>query len=429
MKQYILVIFINSLMSRDYDIIKEFDNFNYIISKGSVVRKVKNHYPNFKNPVNTTILTGEPPEKHGIYFNNYNVKVRKYRDKEYEDIQSPNILDLFKSNGNNVSVISWPNVGYSSFKYNFSDINSVNIKDLFRGIVKGSSFYMLRNIFKYLNVLRIVIQPEADNFSSILAMEILESKKSNILFMNFNHLDYVRQRYGINYGQTSFDALRDIDRKIGDLLAWCDNKNILGNLTLSLVSGGSPCECKYIININYMFIKSGLLSVTKSGRIDNYIAYAHCEGGSAFVYLKNPNNINDYGKVKVFLDDITKKYSNYIKCVHEVSEYERFNLDEFSFRIEGRVFCIFSGELDKKEFIDNMTVFSYINEKINKSFYGYSNDYENSQGMFINYGYKIRQGIELSECNLVDIAPTIASFMGLDFRSSGRIIRDILEER
>ncbi len=76
-----------------------------------------------------------------------------------------------------------------------------------------------------------------------------------------------------------------------------------------------------------------------------------------------------------------------------------------------------------------MTVFSYINEKINKSFYGYSNDYENSQGMFINYGYKIRQGIELSECNLVDIAPTIASFMGLDFRSSGRIIRDILEER
>ena len=32
MKQYILVIFINSLMSRDYDIIKEFDNFNYIIS-------------------------------------------------------------------------------------------------------------------------------------------------------------------------------------------------------------------------------------------------------------------------------------------------------------------------------------------------------------------------------------------------------------
>ncbi len=40
----------------------------------------------------------------------------------------------------------------------------------------------------------------------------------------------------------------------------------------------------------------------------------------------------------MFLDDITKKYSNYIKCVHEVSEYERFNLDEFSFRIEGRVF-------------------------------------------------------------------------------------------
>ncbi len=39
---------------------------------------------------------------------------------------------------------------------------------------------MLRNIFKYLNVLRIGIQPEADNFSSILAMEILESK--NLIF-------------------------------------------------------------------------------------------------------------------------------------------------------------------------------------------------------------------------------------------------------
>ncbi|BAK80678.1 alkaline phosphatase family protein [Candidatus Arthromitus sp. SFB-rat-Yit] len=429
MKQYLLVVFVNSLISRDYDMLKEFENFNYIISKGSVVRKVKNQYPNFKNPVNTTILTGEFPEKHGIYFNNYNVKVRKYRHKEYEDIQSPNILDLFKSEGNNVSLISWPNMGYSNFKYNFSDINnSVNIKDLFRGIVKGSSFYMLKNIFKYSSVLRVGIQPDSDNFSSILAMEILESKKSNVIFMNLDHLDYVRQRYGMNCEKNSLDALRNIDRKLGDLLVWCDNKNILNNLTISLVSGGGPCECKYIININYIFLKNGLISVNKRGRINNYIAYAHCEGGSAFIYLKQPNNINDYGKVKVFLDDIMKKYSNYIKAVYEVSEYERFDLDEFSFRIQGNIFCIFSEELNKSEFIDDMTQSLYISDRINKSFYGYSNDYENSQGIFINHGYRIKKGVELNECSLVDIAPTIASFMKLDFRSSGRIIKDILEE-
>lgn len=427
MEQCILVIFINSLMSSDVEIMKELDNFKYIISNGSIVKKVKNHYPNLKNSVTTTILTGELPYKHGIYLNDLNVKVRNYRHKEYEDIRVPTILDLFKENNNNVSLISWPNMGYSDFKFNFSEINSVKMKDIFRGIVKGSSFYMLKNIYKYINILKIGIQPEEDNFSSILAMELLESKKSNVIFLTFNHLDYVRRRYGLNY-EYSVNALKSIDRKIGDLIVWCDNKNILNNMTLSIVSGGAPYECRNIINLNYIFIKNDLLTINKKGRILNYIAYAHCEGGSAFIYLKNPNNINDYGKVKVFLEDIVKKYSKYIKCVYETSDYEKFNLNEFSFRLEAKSNSIFDEKLNTTNFVEEASLSNYASFKVNKCFYGYSGDYNNSNGVFINYGNKIRRGIEINECDIVDIAPTIASFGNLDFISSGRVIKNILEE-
>ena len=425
MKQCILVMFVNSLMSSDYFTLKEFDNFKYIISKGAVVRKVLNQYPNLKAPASTSILTGEFPYRHGIFFDNFDICVRRYREKEYEDIRVPTILDLFKENGNNVSVISWPIMGNSNFKYNFMNIKSTKFHDIVRGILKGSSFYMLKNILKYSNILKVNMQPENDNFSSILAMELLEKRKSNVIFLNFNHLDYARRRYYEN-SENTIDALKSIDRRVGDFLSWCDNKNILKDLTMFVVSNGGVYDCKNSININYAFLKNDLLSINNRGKIKNYIAYAHCDGGSAFIYLKNPNNANDYGRVKVFLDDFVKKNSNFIKDVYETHGYESFDLNNFSFRLEGKPNCIFDGGVNKVSFVEEINLDTcFLNSKVNRSFSGYSNEYENSSGMFISYGNRVSEGIEIEKCSIVDIAPTIASFMDLRFESSGKVIKGI----
>lgn len=432
MKKYILVICINSLMSSDYNILKEFDNFKYIISKGATVKKVLNKYPNLKAPAITSILTGEFPNRHGIYFDNSSILVRKYREKEYEDIRVPTILDLFKKNGHSVSTICLPVMGNNNLKYNFPYIKSPKFYDIVQGILKGSSIYMLKNIFRYSNVLKINMQPENDNFSSILAMELLEKKESNVIFLNLNHLDYVRRVY-FDDSQKIFEALENIDKKIRDFLSWCDNKNILNYLTTFIVSNGGVYGCKNSININYAFLKNEILELNKSGKIKSYIAYAHCDGGSAFIYLKNPNNINEYGKVKVFLDEFVKNNSNFVKNVYETSEYESSDLNSFSFRLESKPGCIFDGSLNKTDFIEDISLSEcFLNSKVNKSFYGYSSDYKNSNGIFIGYGDKVNQGIEIEKCNIIDIAPTIASFLDLDFKSSGRVIKgiknDTLEE-
>ncbi len=421
MKQCILVIFVNSLMSSDYEIIKELYNFKYIISQGSLVKKVNNEYPNLRNPVSTTILTGELPYKHGISLNNFDIKVRRYRKKEYDDIVSKTLLDLFHKNKNEVSTIFWPNMGYSRFKYNFSDISDIN--DIFNGIIKGSSFYMMKNIIDYSKIIKLDMQPDLDNFSSILAMELLESKKSNVIFLTFNHLNYTRLRYGFNRDK-DLEALISIDKKLGDILSWCDNKGILPKLTLSIVSGGGPYESKWIININYILLKNSFININKKGKITNYIAYVHCEGGSAFVYLKNINNINDYGKVKVFLEDFVNKYSDYIECLHETLDYEKFDLNNFCFILEGKPNCIFDGGFNKSDFIEKVSHYIHTSSKVNRCFYGY----HKPDSIFINYGYKVKSGVKVDRCNLTDIAPTLSAFMGLEFPCSGNIIKDILEE-
>lgn len=425
MKRCILVICVNSLMSSDYEIIKELDNFKYVISQGAVVKRVKNQYPNLNKPVSATILTGESPFKHGIYSDNCDILVRRYREKEYDDIHVNSILDLFKSNKNKVSTIYWPNMGYSSFKYNFSNIE--NIRDVFRGIVKGSSFYMLKNMIKYSDVIKLDMQPDLDNFSSILAMELLEKNKSNVIFLTLNHLDYIRKRYGFNRDR-DLEALISIDKKIGDIISWCDNKGVLDGLTLSLVSGGGPYEGKHRININHLFLKNNMILVNKKGKIIDYLCYAHCEGGSALIYLKDINNINDYGKVKVLLEDFINTNGQYIKNIYETIDYEKFDLNNFCFRLEAQSNCIFDGGLNKTECIENIESSVHTSSKVDKCFYGYCGNSINSNGLFINYGYKINKGVEVEACNLIDIAPTIASFMDLEFKCSGNIIREILEE-
>ena len=422
MKQCILVIFVDSLMSSDYSKLKELDNFKYIISKGTIVNKVYNQYPNLKAPASTSILTGELPYRHGIYFDNNNISVRKYRQKEYEDIQVPTILDLLKNNGNDISVISWPVMSNSGFKYNFNQINSEKISHVYKSILQGSSLYMSKNLFKYSSFFKINMQPECDNFYSILAMELLEKRSSNVIFMGFDHLAYVRKRY-MRDSDNTYEALNSIDKRIGDIIHWCDNKNILNNLTMCIVSSGGFHDLKYTININYAFSKYDFLTLNKKMSIKNYVAYAHCDGGSAFIYLKNPNNINDYGKVKVFLNWFLENNSKYIKDIHETHGYDSFDLNSFSFRLEAKPNCIFDGGFNKKDIIEefNLNACS-LNSKI-KCYGGYSNLDENSTGLFIGYGNKVKIGNKIQRCDIIDIAPTISSFMDLNFECSGKIIK------
>lgn len=425
MKQYIVVIFVDSLTSSDYSKLRELDNFKYIISKGTVVNKVYNKYPNLKAPASTSILTGELPYNHGIYFDNNKISIKKYREKEYEDIRVPTILDLLKKEGNDIGVISWPIMDNSRFKYNFSNITSESITGVFKSVLRGSSTYMIKNIYKYSKIFKINMQPECDNFHSILAMELLENKSSNVIFMGYDHLSYVRKRY-LNDSEHTYSALESIDRKIGDMLKWCDNKNILSNLTMCIVSNGGYYDLKHIINLNYAFLKHDLLSVKKKYSLKNYISYAHCEGGSAFIYLKNPNNINDYGKVKVFLNWFLENNSEYIKSIHESHGYESSYLNNFSFILEAKPGCIFDGSFNKKEIIEefNLNVCS-LNSRI-KSFGGYVNNQgENNSGVFMGFGNKVQIGNKIKKCDIIDIAPTICSFMDLDFKCTGKAIKEM----
>ena len=422
MKQCVLVIFIDSLMSTDFEILNELDNFKCIVSKGFSVKEVINSYPNLSSSVSTSILTGKLPYYHGIYFNDFdNVCVRRYRNKEYEDIKAPTILDVFKDNGYDVGLLSWPVTGYSGFKYNFSDIRSLKFRGLIRSILKGSPFYMLKNIHKYIAVLKIGIQPESDNFYSILSMELLENRKSNAIFMSLGNLGYVRRRYSLG-SDKSFEALKNIDNKVGDIINWCDNKGIIQDLSMFIVSNGGSKMCEYSININYALFKGGFINLNKNKHIGNYIAYAHCDGGSAFIYLKRSCSNNDYGRVKVFLEDFVKQNSKFVKFVEETYDYKNFDLDSFSFRLESKINCVFDSSLDKDEVIDKVDLSLYsASSNINKFFHGYSGEKE-SNGVFIGYGNNIKEGICIDSCDIVDIAPTIVSSAGLNFNSSGKVI-------
>ncbi len=426
MKQHILVIFVNSLMSSDYGFLNQFDNFKYIISSGAIVKRVFNDYPSLKSPAIISALTGEFPCSHGICFDNFNVRVRRYRKKFYEDIRVPTVLDMIGKYGNEVAVISLPVMQRGMFRYNFSKIDSSRFKDVIGGILYGSSVYMLKNIFKYSDVLRIGIQPENDKFSSILAMELLESRKANVIFMELDQLSYVRGRYSQSSDERTLEAIGNLDRKLGDLFSWCDNKGILNSLTMFIVSNGGMYDHRTSININYAFLKNGFLSMSKGKRVKDYIAYAHCDGGSSFIYLKRPNSISDYGKVKVFLNDFAKENSEFISDVYESYGYDSLDLNNFSFILEGKPGCVFQDKVNAEDFIENIDIFNYpLNSNVNKSFYGYSGKYENSNGLFIGYGNKVNGGMCVDKCNIIDVAPTIASFMDLEFKSSGNVVRDM----
>ncbi len=245
-------------------------------------------------PNHTTLVTGVRPDKHGVLVNGVLVrgaagvptKVDPKRDQS-ELVRIPTIVDAAHSAGLTTAEINWPCTrGSKSLDDSFSDVpQSVNSmtprlrKELIEmGLLADESDASFK---KLSGVGRDYVWTEA-------ACHLIRQRKPNLLLVHLLNVDSIHHMFGAQTA-AGYTANAYADTCLARIVEAIDEAGIREQTTLIVVSDHGFATTPKAIRPNVLLRKAGLLQVD-AGKLSTAQVHVIAEGGIGLVYCTNPGD-------------------------------------------------------------------------------------------------------------------------------------------
>jgi len=422
-----IIISLDALKADDIEIMKTLPNFSALINGGAYTERVKTIYPSLTYPAHTTIVTGNYPKNHGIVNNKLLQPSKKLSPwfwyRKY--IKTQTLYDAAKNNGLNVASIFWPVSSNSSIKYNMPEVFSYKkyITQEMSSLLGGSFFYQLKLFKKYSHIKKGISEPELDDFATCCAIDTLKYYKPNLLMLHLLDLDTQRHNYG-THSPESIEAIKRHDDRIGKIIITLKNMNIYDKTNIVVLGDHGFQDFEKVININGVLKKHGLISTDDAGNIIDWQAFLKSCDGSAYIYLKDPYDSGLRSKVSEMLQDLSSNPSNGIKIVYNNKALTALGGDSnATFMLEGDTGFVFSEKIS-----DTLVASAIDSNRKATGTHGYSPDNPNLDTFFVGCGPSFKNNVSIENMNLIDVAPTLAKALRIDFpECDGKIINELLK--
>ncbi|MEG2290487.1 MAG: ectonucleotide pyrophosphatase/phosphodiesterase [Clostridium sp.] len=424
--KHMIIISLDALKATDFELMKSLPNFSKCIENGAVARNVKSIYPSLTYPAHTTIVTGNYPKNHGVVNNKLlqpeKIKPDWFWFKKY--VNSPTLYDIAKENNFTVASIFWPVSGKSSIKYNMPEIFSNNkyVTQEMISMLTGSPIYQYKMDRKFGYIRDGFSEPKLDNFAVASAVETITNYKPNLLLLHLLDLDSQRHGYGTNSKEATA-ALTRHDKRIGEIISALKDANIYENTSIVILSDHGFQDFDKSITLNTLFKNQNFITTDKKGTITNWDVYIKSCDGSACVYIKDSQNEKLKAKVKNILVALMMDSSNGIEKIYENSEIIALGGDpNATFMLEALDGFAFSDKITK-------TLVSPIENSNGSSIgtHGYHPNKPDIDTLFIGCGPGFKSNVNLPHMNLIDIAPTLARVLELNFPTcDGQVVEELI---
>ena len=425
----LIIISLDALRADDIEIMKKLPNFSMLIQNGAYAKKVKTIYPSLTYPAHTTIVTGNYPKNHGIVNNKLMIPENKMAPwfwyRKY--IKTKTIYDLAKEAGLTTASIFWPVSAKSSIKYNMPEIFSYNkyISQEMSSLSSGSLLYQLKLFKKYKHMKKGINEPELDDFAIQCTLDTLKYYRPNLLLLHLLDLDTQRHNYG-THSSEALEALKRHDKRIGKILNLLKSINLYNNYNIVVLGDHGFQDFDKIININGIFKNENLLSVDINNNIISWKAFTKSCDGSAYIYLKDTSDKILENRIKSILEKLISNPENGIKYIYNNLELISLGGDpNATFMLEANEGFVFSEKID-----DNLITSLKSTKGNSVGTHGYSPENSNLDTLFIGYGPSFKSNISIDNMKLIDVAPTLAKSLEIEFPNcDGSIIYELLEKK
>lgn len=396
-------------------------NFNRLMQEGTYASKgVKSVFPSWTYCCHQSMITGTYPVTHGLYSNKIFDPTGKHLDAWYWFVSDkvPNLWSYAKKNGYLSVNIGFPTSVLAETDYNipeyWRDTTELDSKTLDAvSYPQGLASEMEKDLGNFPCGIWDV---ESDHMKLKSSCWMIENKIKHHLdnkpfFMTtyFASYDDVAHHYG-TYSKEALYCLEKTDEYIGKLIEKA--KEITkGNIVICVVSDHGMLDNVADVRPNTLFVKEGLITLDEKGSISDWQVWCQRAGGAGYIKLKDKTNTEVRKKVETIIDRILNDEHNGIKEVMTGKEAEekRKGLPEGDYILISKPGYEFREDLEG-EFLKCQVT--------QKAQHGYSEELSDMKAIFFIEGENIEKKKDISELNLVDIAPTLAAIMGFDMKSA-----------
>ncbi|HTM31703.1 MAG TPA: ectonucleotide pyrophosphatase/phosphodiesterase [Vicinamibacterales bacterium] len=397
-------------------------NLRRLVADGAYATGVTGVTPTLTYPSHTTLVTGVWPAEHGILNNTPFDPLNTNNGGWYwyaEDIKVPTLWDAAGEAGLVTANVDWPvtvgaRIRHSIVQYWRAPVPEPPGGDEDHKLLRALSTPGLldeaeRDLGRYPAGYRYTPPDDAKRASFVAWM--IEKKRPDFLTGYFSSLDEAQHDHG-PYDKTTFATIEALDGLVGQVRAAAE-RAYGTRFVLAVVSDHGHIRTDRAVHVNAALQRAGLIDVDAKGTITAWRAYAWTAGGSAAVVLKEPNDDTTRAKAKAALQQLAADPAGAVDRILDGADLKAsggFPSVAFVVGLKPgfRTGAAMSGALITTVASPGGT-------------HGYLPGPRDMESSFYIIGEGIPAGRNLGGIDMRDIAPTLASRLGVSLpRAQGR---------
>ena len=380
-------------------------------------------FPSVTYPGHTTLVTGVNPADHGVV-SNFKKGTEWYL--QAADIKAKTLWQVAQEKGLTTAIVTWPASYGAKVDYLIPENLSFKVPDTRALIRQGSTPGLFERLERKLGPVHLSsfeqegAGEQLDEMTAKFAAEIIKQYKPHLLLMHFLDTDH-RQHAD---GPTSPKVIRafdQIDHHIGDIRQAAQDAGILETTTFVIVGDHGFLPVHTAINVNALLASVGYGKLTKEKTFVPSGVVATPIGGAVAFYPERPGNAQSDVKATATLrKEIRARYAGLVNVV------ARPELDELG-AFPGALFALTAHE--GYMFTAAPTLAPLVSTGGYRGMHGYHPSVPAMATGFIISGPDIRKGVALPIVRMIDVAPTVASLLGLELKEANGFPMIGIEEK
>ncbi|MCM3721717.1 alkaline phosphatase family protein [Solibacillus isronensis] len=421
---YVIVVSYDAFSKDNWESAASKPNLAKLIERGASTNLLKSVYPTLTYVIHSSYVTGVYPDRHGVFHNNPFQPFVPENEQNWHwfrsDIQAPTVYEAAREKGLTTAGLLWPVSGKADINFNIPEIKAIKNENQALKILKsGSKLFTLQMEMKYGKVRQGIQQPYLDDFTTLCAVDTIKKKKPNLLLMHLIDLDDTKHLHG-TIGPHIEEVIERMDRRIGELVQATKDADIYEETTFIIVGDHSQLDVQYKVYLNRILYEEGLI-YEKNGKW-HWRAYVQGAGGAAYLHVQQDDTEAEQIALTI-LQDAARKESFGIEAILGTQELQEFHIaSTFRYMIEAKEGYAFEDDHLQEAIIDL--------HALGKKYatHGYSPNKPDYTSNLIISGNGVIAGSHIGEACVVDIGPTIAHILDLDFRNTdGRALTEIFK--
>lgn len=438
---YILIVSISGLKADDLGNSDKYGlripTIRSLQANGASAVAVESVYPSLRNPAHASIVTGVYPADHGVTSDYpFNELMGVQSDEPYwlaKEIKTETLWDAAKRGGFVTAAVGYPLTAGADIDFNLpfafddSEIADIDVainRSLSKQLINPPDLLdklgpeLMSIPFSADKKLKdLAGNQRIDQFKADTAALIIEKHSPNLIMVSFDSYAKALKRYGVQARETML-ALEFIDEQLKKILKAADR--LANELTVFVISDYGFMGVEKTFNPNVVLAKKGWLSTGGKGRITSWRAIAQTFGGSAAIFLRDPNDKRTMAEIQELFDEIYKKPESPIWQILTPQDTVKLGADPRA------ILYLDAAPSYTMSPRANGPVISAASDR---AAHGYLPSRSGAFATFTVSGKGIKPGARIEYGRLIDVAPTAARLLGLELPTArGRVYTEVISQ-